>query len=141
MTDDVDDSLDLAPYSHGGNNSNSSSKSSNMVATSMQRTDATLDMEKSDDGPLQDGKQGTTSAEVDDSDYDPEVILLTKFRLALGSTLRMLECARDDLVRLGERMDRLMLASRQCRERLETQQEVEKHRAKSRGVENSDQCN
>ena len=141
MTDKADDTLELVPNSHGGNNSNSSSKSSNMVATSMQRTDATLDMKKSTDQALPDDNQGTASAEVDDVDNDPEVILLTKFRLALGSTLRMLECARDDLVRLGERMDRLMLASRQCRERLETQQEVEKHRAKSRGVENSDQCN
>jgi len=58
----------------------------------------------------------------DNIDNDPEVILLTKFRLALGSTLRMLECARDDLVRLGERMDRLTVASRECRENLETQQ-------------------
>eukprot|EP00563_Minutocellus_polymorphus_P019041 CAMPEP_0197717898 /NCGR_PEP_ID=MMETSP1434-20131217/2263_1 /TAXON_ID=265543 /ORGANISM="Minutocellus polymorphus, Strain CCMP3303" /LENGTH=138 /DNA_ID=CAMNT_0043302479 /DNA_START=175 /DNA_END=591 /DNA_ORIENTATION=+ len=63
----------------------------------------------------------SNSAE-DDIDNDPEVILLTKFRLALGSTLRMLECARDDLVRLGERMDRLTVASRECRERLEAQQ-------------------
>ena len=58
----------------------------------------------------------------DDIDNDPEVMLLTKFRLALGSTLRMLECARDDLVRLGERMDRLTVASRECREKLEAQQ-------------------
>lgn len=58
----------------------------------------------------------------DNIDNDPEVILLTKFRLALGSTLRMLECARDDLVRLGERMDRLTVASRECREKLEAQQ-------------------
>ena len=143
MTDKADDTLELVPNSHGGDNSNSSSESSNMLAISMQRTDATLDMniEKSTDQALQDGNQGTASGEVDDIDYDPEVILLTKFRLALGSTLRMLECARDDLVRLGERMDRLTVASRQCRERLEAQQEVERHRDESRGVENSDLCN
>ena len=34
----------------------------------------------------------------------------------------MLECARDDLVRLGDRMDRLTVASRECREKLEAQQ-------------------
>ena len=66
-------------------------------------------------------KADGNSAE-DNIDNDPEVILLTKFRLALGSTLRMLECARDDLVRLGDRMDRLTVASRECREKLEAQQ-------------------
>ena len=134
MTDKADDSLELVPDSHGGDNPNPSRESSNIPASAMARTDATLDMEKSTDQALPDGNQGTTSAEVDDIDYDPEVILLTKFRLALGSTLRMLECARDDLVRLGERMDRLTVASRQCRERLEAQQEVERHRETNLGV-------
>ena len=69
----------------------------------------------------------------DDIDNDPEVILLTKFRLALGSTLRMLECARDDLVRLGERMDRLTVASRECREKLEAQQAQQQTQHESEG--------
>lgn len=141
MTDIADDSLELVPTSHGGDNSSPSRESSNIPVSPMARTNATLDMEKSTDQELPDGNQGTARAEVDDVDNDPEVILLTKFRLALGSTLRMLECARDDLVRLGERMDRLAVASRQCRERLEAQQEVERHRDDSRGVENSGQCN
>ena len=54
----------------------------------------------------------------DDIESDPEVVLLSKFRLALGSTLRMLECARDDLVRMADRMDRLTAASEFCREQL-----------------------
>ena len=131
MTGKADDSLELKPNSHGGDNSNPSRESSNIPASPMARTDATLDIEKSTDQALPDGNQGTASAEVDDVDNDPEVVLLTKFRLALGSTLRMLECARDDLVRLGERMDRLAVASRQCRERLEAQQEVERQRDES----------
>ena len=90
-----------------------------------------------DDESLQHGNQGTTSTDDDDIDNDPEVMLLTKFRLALGSTLRMLECARDDLVRLGERMDRLTVASRQCRERLEAQQEVQREQDKARGGDKS----
>ena len=98
------------------------------------------DVTQSDDGPLPDGNGGTTSAEVADVDNDPEVILLTKFRLALGSTLRMLECARDDLVRLGERMDRLTVASRQCREKLEAQQEVQRQQGESGDVDSSGQC-
>lgn len=65
---------------------------------------------------------GASKVDGNSADNDPEVILLTKFRLALGSTLRMLECARDDLVRLGDRMDRLTVASRECREKLEAQQ-------------------
>jgi len=69
----------------------------------------------------------------DDIDNDPEVILLTKFRLALGSTLRMLECARDDLVRLGERMDRLTVASRECREKLEARQAQQQMQHESEG--------
>jgi len=64
----------------------------------------------------------STDAAIDDIDNDAEIVLLTKFRLALGSTLRMLECARDDMVRLGDRMDRLTEASRLCRRRLEEQQ-------------------
>ena len=94
-------------------------------------------MTQSHNGQLPDDKRGATISEVDDIDNDPEVILLTKFRLALGSTLRMLECARDDLVRLGERMDRLTVASRQCRERLEAQQEVQRQEVELGGVESS----
>lgn len=140
MTDEADDSLDSAPNSHGGGNSNCTREYSNMPASLMVRNDKALDMKQPTDQALPGGNQGTTSAEVDDIDNDPEVILLTKFRLALGSTLRMLECARDDLVRLGERMDRLTVASRQCRERLEAQQQVQRQQEESSEVENSDQC-
>ena len=44
-----------------------------------------------------------------------ELELIAKLRLAFGATLEMLEAARDNLVTLGERMDRLHDTSRQCR--------------------------
>ena len=106
------------------NNSNASGQSRPIETSSLREEaksshDVTRSAKQSN---VNQDKRGTTSAD-NDVDNDPEVILLTKFRLALGSTLRMLECARDDLVRLGERMDRLMVASRECRERLEGQQQ------------------
>jgi len=50
-----------------------------------------------------------------------ELELLRKVRLALGSMLHMLECSRDDLVAMGERMDRLRVASERCRTTLAEQ--------------------
>jgi hypothetical protein len=47
-----------------------------------------------------------------------ELELISKLRLAFGSALHMLESARDNLVVLGNRMDRLQDKSRQCREAL-----------------------
>ena len=44
-----------------------------------------------------------------------ELELIAKLRLAFGATLQMLEAARDNLVTLGERMDRLHDTSQQCR--------------------------
>mmetsp|Transcript_7098 Transcript_7098/g.12748 ORF Transcript_7098/g.12748 Transcript_7098/m.12748 type:complete len:122 (-) Transcript_7098:470-835(-) len=56
---------------------------------------------------------------------DPEIMLLRNLRRALGSTLRMLESARDDLVIMGERMDRLSKSSEHCRTILEQRSKVE----------------
>lgn len=137
MTKDAGDNLELAPKSHGGNNLNSLGTSSHVMSSLSNKIENTHDVTQSHNGQLPDDKRGATISEVDDIDNDPEVILLTKFRLALGSTLRMLECARDDLVRLGERMDRLTVASRQCRERLEAQQEVQRQEVELGGVESS----
>jgi hypothetical protein len=49
---------------------------------------------------------------------DRELRLVRKMRLALASTLHMFEAARDDLVELGNRMDRLRSASELCRKAL-----------------------
>lgn len=49
---------------------------------------------------------------------DHELRLVRKMRLALASTLHMFEAARDDLVELGNRMDRLRAASELCRKAL-----------------------
>ena len=54
-------------------------------------------------------------SEAESSAMIEELEVLKKMRLALGATLHMLECARDDLVALGERMDRLRVASERCR--------------------------
>lgn len=66
------------------------------------------------------------------NDEDPEIQLLTRVRLALSATLHLLECARDDMVALGERMDRLRLASERCREALENK----KKKGESEQLEN-----
>jgi hypothetical protein len=77
-------------------------------------------------------KEATAAAGRDDSEpnnlefeNDPEIMLLRNLRLALGSTLRMLESARDDLVIMGERMDRLSKSSEHCRTILEQRSKVE----------------
>jgi BMFP domain-containing protein YqiC len=57
-----------------------------------------------------------------------ELELITKLRLAFAAMLQMLEAARDNLVTLGERMDRLHDTSRQCRMALLLQkQQQEQH--------------
>lgn len=50
---------------------------------------------------------------------DIELELIRKMRLAFGATLHMLECARDDLKAMGDRMERLRRASELCRKALE----------------------
>ena len=49
---------------------------------------------------------------------DRELCLVRKMRLALASTLHMFEAARDDLVEMGNRMDRLRASSELCRKAL-----------------------
>ena len=41
--------------------------------------------------------------------------MLRQLRLALQAATHLLEAARDDLAAMGERLDRLTVASRQCR--------------------------
>jgi len=59
-----------------------------------------------------------TNGTEENAREDQELNILTQIRLALSSTLRMLECARDDLVVLGMRIDRLSEASVRCRHAL-----------------------
>lgn len=54
-----------------------------------------------------------------------ELELLRKVRLALGSMLHMLDCTRDDLTAMGDRMDRLRAASEHCRMALEEKKRKE----------------
>lgn len=49
---------------------------------------------------------------------DHELRLIGKMRVAMASSLHMFEAARDSLVELGDRMDRLQAASELCRKAL-----------------------
>jgi hypothetical protein len=72
-------------------------------------------------------KERTTGSRV------AELELLRKVRLALAATLHMLECARDDLAALGDRMDRLRMASERFRMAL---QEKKKRESSSDRIHN-----
>jgi hypothetical protein len=67
-----------------------------------------------------DDKDTENDAEVTQREerLDRELRIVRKMRLALASTLHMFEAARDDLVELGNRMDRLRAASELCRKAL-----------------------
>ena len=47
-----------------------------------------------------------------------ELHLVQKLRRTFAAVLFLMEAAQDDLIALGERLDRLTKASRQCREAL-----------------------
>ena len=49
---------------------------------------------------------------------DQELLLVQAIQSTMTTLLRVLECARDDLVLLGGRMDRLRIASEKCRQEL-----------------------
>jgi hypothetical protein len=65
-----------------------------------------------------------------------ELQLLRKMRLAFGATLHMLECARDDLKAMGDRMERLRFASEQCRKALDKKNDCERKDNKNVQLEN-----
>lgn len=50
---------------------------------------------------------------------DQELRILRKLKLALAASLPMLEAAQHDLVEMGNRLDRLRIASERCRAALE----------------------
>lgn len=69
------------------------------------------------------GAQGTERYDLDNT-ADPsnlELELLQKIRVAIAATLHMLECIRDDIQILAQRMDRLCSASRECRKVMKEQ--------------------
>ena len=65
------------------------------------------------------------SSSSEEEDLSAELELISKLRLAFGATLQMLEAVRDNLVIMGERMDRLQESSRKCREHYLMQQKEE----------------
>lgn len=62
-----------------------------------------------------------------DRKTDNEVMLLTQIRLALSSMLHMLETAKENLIFLGLRLDRLREASEKCRIAVQKQQSLKKN--------------
>lgn len=60
------------------------------------------------------------STHDDEARLDAELQLVRKMRLAFTSSLHMLEAARDDLIAMGLRMDRLQQASQLCRTALQS---------------------
>lgn len=62
---------------------------------------------------------------------DYELQLIRKIRLAFVSSLRMLEAAREDLVEVGNRMDRLTLASQACRQAFQDKRRREQQAAEA----------
>lgn len=70
-------------------------------------------------------REDANQASLPSSASAEELELLRKVRLALGSMLQMLECARDDLTAMGDRMDRLRVASERCRTALEEKKKEE----------------
>lgn len=56
-----------------------------------------------------------TSSPQDEARLEMELLLVRKMRQAFTSSLQMLEAARDDLIGMGLRMERLQQASALCR--------------------------
>jgi hypothetical protein len=62
---------------------------------------------------------------AEDAQLDLELHVIRKMRLAFEASLQMLEAVRDDLVEMGDRMDRLAAASKRCREALRNKKQRE----------------
>jgi len=77
--------------------------------------------------------QGAAETEEAAALLDRELHVIRKLRLAFQASLHLLEAARDDLVAMGERVERLTVASRQCREQLLAKRENEAHSPKHAG--------
>jgi hypothetical protein len=58
----------------------------------------------------------SSSSQVDEElKLDEELRILRKLKLAFAASLPMLEAAQKDLIEMGNRLDRLRIASEQCR--------------------------
>jgi hypothetical protein len=62
----------------------------------------------------------------EDSRLDAELEIVRKIKQTFAVSLQMLESARDDLVEMGNRMDRLREASELCRKAISEKKAVEK---------------
>lgn len=90
-------------------------------------------MSDKNDESMTDNPSNNETLEEESARLDVEIHLWRQINIALTSTLRMLETARDDLTEMGERMDRLTVASQRCREAMmekdrQQQQEQEQQR-------------
>ena len=68
--------------------------------------------------------------EKEEKRLDQEIEIVQKMKQAFATSLLMLETARDDIVEMGKRMDRLRAASEACRKAL-----AEKKQKEDRGSE------
>lgn len=64
-------------------------------------------------------QSGAASLTDEEARLDAELEIIEKMKQAFAAGLHMLEAARDDLVEMGNRMDRLRHASELCRKALE----------------------
>ena len=72
----------------------------------------------------------TEQISQEDSRLDAELEILQKIKQTFTVSLHMLESARDDLVEMGNRMDRLREASELCRKAISEKQAAEKPQKK-----------
>lgn len=71
------------------------------------------------------GQEEREALMAEDAQLDLELHVIRKMRLAFEASLQMLEAVRDDLVEMGDRMDRLAAASKRCREALRNKKQRE----------------
>lgn len=70
--------------------------------------------------PIEPNANNNDNTHDDEARLDAELQLIRNMRSAFTSSLHMLEAARDDLIAMGLRMDRLQQASQLCRTALQS---------------------
>jgi hypothetical protein len=99
-----------------------------MIITIMNR-EQSGSLDNDDDETLEESNLNHIQQASDEAAYDrrldTELQLVRKLRSTMTSLLHTLECARDDLTQLGDRVDKVRLASEQCRNTLAMGQETE----------------
>ena len=83
------------------------------------------------DAPSNDDDQSAPDVmSPEEARLEYELQVIRRMNQAFSSSLCMLEAARDDLVEMGHRMDRLRQASQQCRQAIHKKQASEQRQQK-----------